>query len=428
MKKNIATLFAAMATALAASAQSGTNSPYSQYGLGVLSEQAQGFNRGMNGLGLGLRQSDQVNMLNPASYSAVDSLTMIFDMGLSGQVTNFKEGNRKLNANNADFEYAVAAFRLMKNVGCSFGIVPFSNIGYNYSSTTTVGASSTTTTEAHTGSGGVRQVYLGVGAKLFKGLSIGVNGSYLWGDYDRSLTISSNDAYVNTITKQYAVSIHSYKLDFGLQYSLDLTNTDNVTLGATYSLGHNLNADPMLVTTNTNSQTSISTSDTLSVQDGLSLPHAFAVGLAWSHNRKFVVGADYSLQRWSKLAYPEFNPATGEYKATYGLLTDRHKLTVGGEWIPNWQSRKFYNRIHYRLGASYATPYFKVNGHDGPKEISISAGFGIPLLDRWNHRSFLNISGQWVKSSAKDLITENTFRINIGLTFNEGWFNKWKVN
>ena len=203
-----------MATALAASAQSGTNSPYSQYGLGVLSEQAQGFNRGMNGLGLGLRQSDQVNMLNPASYSAVDSLTMIFDMGLSGQVTNFKEGNRKLNANNADFEYAVAAFRLMKNVGCSFGIVPFSNIGYNYSSTTTVGASSTTTTEAHTGSGGVRQVYLGVGAKLFKGLSIGVNGSYLWGDYDRSLTISSNDAYVNTITKQYAVSIHSYKLDF----------------------------------------------------------------------------------------------------------------------------------------------------------------------------------------------------------------------
>ena len=250
-----------MATALAASAQSGTNSPYSQYGLGVLSEQAQGFNRGMNGLGLGLRQSDQVNMLNPASYSAVDSLTMIFDMGLSGQVTNFKEGNRKLNANNADFEYAVAAFRLMKNVGCSFGIVPFSNIGYNYSSTTTVGASSTTTTEAHTGSGGVRQVYLGVGAKLFKGLSIGVNGSYLWGDYDRSLTISSNDAYVNTITKQYAVSIHSYKLDFGLQYSLDLTNTDNVTLGATYSLGHNLNADPMLVTTNTNSQTSISTSD-----------------------------------------------------------------------------------------------------------------------------------------------------------------------
>jgi hypothetical protein len=25
------------------------------------------------------------------------------------------------------------------------------------------------------------------------------------------------------------------------------------------------------------------------------------------------------------------------------------------------------------------------------------------------------------------MITENTFRINIGMTFNERWFAKWKV-
>ena len=48
---------------LGASAQSGTNSPYSQYGLGILSDQSQGFNRGMNGLGIGLRIGNQVNYL-----------------------------------------------------------------------------------------------------------------------------------------------------------------------------------------------------------------------------------------------------------------------------------------------------------------------------------------------------------------------------
>ena len=80
--------------AIQATAQSGTNSPYSQYGLGVLSDQSQGFNRGMNGLALGMRNGDQVNFLNPASYSAVDSLTMVFDVGLSGQLTNFKEGGK----------------------------------------------------------------------------------------------------------------------------------------------------------------------------------------------------------------------------------------------------------------------------------------------------------------------------------------------
>lgn len=77
-------------------AQSGTKSPYSQYGLGILSDQSQGFNRGMSGLFQGFRSGNQVNMQNPASYSAVDSLSMIFDVGVSGQITNFKEGGARL--------------------------------------------------------------------------------------------------------------------------------------------------------------------------------------------------------------------------------------------------------------------------------------------------------------------------------------------
>ncbi|MDE5551288.1 MAG: hypothetical protein K2I99_08090, partial [Bacteroidaceae bacterium] len=71
---------------------------------------------------------------------------------------------------------------------------------------------------------------------------------------------------------------------------------------------------------------------------------------------------------------------------------------------------------------------YKVNGQDGPKELSVSAGFGIPLANSWNNRSVLNVSAQWVNMSADNLIRENTFRINIGLTFNERWFAKWKVD
>ena len=86
-------------------AQSGTNSPYSQYGLGILSDQSSGFNRGMNGVGLGFHEHNQVNYLNPASYSAIDSLSFIFDAGISGQITNFNERGSKVNAQNANFEY-----------------------------------------------------------------------------------------------------------------------------------------------------------------------------------------------------------------------------------------------------------------------------------------------------------------------------------
>ena len=75
-----------------------------------------------------------------------------------------------------------------------------------------------------------------------------------------------------------------------------------------------------------------------------------------------------------------------------------------------------------------ATPYLYINGKEGPKEISVSAGLGIPITNVWNNRSTLNISGQWVRMAADGLLKENSFRINLGITFNERWFMKWKVD
>ena len=147
-------------------AQSGTNSPYSQYGLGTLNDQAVGFNRGMNGLGLGFHEHNQINSLNPASYASIDSLSFIFDAGISGQITNYKEGGTKVNAKNGNFEYVVGGFRLAKHLGLSFGILPFSNIGYEYSNTAKVSnpnpdaSSSTSYVNTYSGTGGLHQIYL----------------------------------------------------------------------------------------------------------------------------------------------------------------------------------------------------------------------------------------------------------------------------
>ena len=109
------------------------------------------------------------------------------------------------------------------------------------------------------------------------------------------------------------------------------------------------------------------------------------------------------------------------------MFADRHKFTLGGGYCPLENSRNFLKRVHYRFGASYATNYLKINGVDGPKEYSVSAGFGIPVVNGYNNRSLLNISAQWVRQDSKTMITENSFRINIGLTFNERWFAKWKM-
>lgn len=412
-------------------AQSGTNSPYSQYGLGLLNEQSSGFNRGMNGLGLAFREHNQVNYINPASYSALDSLTFIFDAGLSGQITNFNENGHKINANNADFEYAVAAFRAFKHVGVSFGIVPFTNVGYNYAITDYLNDDRDVAyTNTYSGSGGIHQVYFGAGWKFLKGLSVGANISYLWGDIDRSVINSYSDGSINTLSKYYTASVKSYKLDVGLQYQLALDKKNALAIGLTYGLGHKLGTDPTCNIISTNTMTAVADTASFTVNNGLEIPTSFGAGVMWNHANKLKLGADFSYQQWGSLQYPVYRVVNDEprYELTDDYYKDRYKVTVGGEFCNDEMSRRFFDRIRFRAGVSYATSYYKINGLDGPDEISASIGFGIPIVNAYNNRSVLNISGQWVHSAANGLLTENTFRINIGITFNERWFMKWKVD
>ena len=71
--------------------------------------------------------------------------------------------------------------------------------------------------------------------------------------------------------------------------------------------------------------------------------------------------------------------------------------------------------------------YTKVNGNDAAKEYSVSAGFGLPIF---RSKSMLNISGQYIKVSpkVKGMLEENSLRVNVGITFNEDWFRKYKVD
>lgn len=414
------------ATVNGAWAQGGTNSPYSQFGIGALSDQSQSMSRGMNGVGYGLRQGNNVNTLNPASYSGVDSLTMLFDMGVSGQFTHYEEGKLKRNASLASFEYVVGSFRAWKNVGVSFGLLPYSSVGYEYS-TSSRDQNLGQLTESFTGSGGLHEVFLGFGWRLMKPLSIGVNAGYLWGSIDRSV-LPDADATANSLRKNYSTSVSNYKLDIGAQWVQPIGRFDRLTLGAVVGLGHNLKNDAEMTIVSTNQLSNSSDTTALKLTDAYELPMSFGVGAAYQHAGKLTLAADFTLDKWGDVKFPTF---TGnEYKLQSGLLKDRMKINVGLDWLPNpsQMGGRFLEHVHYRLGAGYATPYYYINGKEGPKELSFSAGFGIPIVNMHNNRSVLNISGQWVRSSATDFLTENYFRINIGVTFNERWFMKWKVD
>ena len=415
--------------ALVAMAQTSTNSPYTRYGFGQLSDQSFASGKAMGGIGYGLRNGLQINATNPASYSAVDSLTFLFDAGMSLQNANFKENGTKTNAKNSSLDYLAMQFRLAEGLGFTAGFLPYSSVGYKMSTTSDISedqfGNEISGLSSHNGTGGLQQVFIGLGYEVLKNLSVGANFYYVYGDIAHTISTTFNNTNAFTSLWSEEVSVKDLKIDFGAQYTQKLGKKHAVTLGAVYSLGKDMNSDAYRYLEKYNGKTLLTqTIDTLSNVCGM--PHTLGVGLTYTYSNRLTVGLDYTLQKWADVKFPN-TVEDKQFLVQEGLFTDRKKVSFGAEYIPNPVSRSYLSRIRYRIGAHYADPYAKVDGKEGAREYGASFGFGFPLFQS---KSILNVSGQYVKVSpkVKGMLEENYLKVNVGLTFNERWFMKWKVD
>lgn len=412
MNKRILAILLIMFSVIGAMADNGINSPYSRYGVGVLADQSLGTNRQMGGLGYALRSHRFVNLKNPASFSTADTLTMLFEAGFSMQNVNFKEGNKRINAKNASFDYVAMQFRLCKGLGMSAGFLPYSNVGYSFSTTSSQGTNEVHS-ETYNGTGGLYQPYIGLGWKPFSWIAAGVTGSYIYGDITHQVV--SEFANSTNRSKTYNAIIRNYKVDFGVQFMSKLAAKHHLTLGATYSLGHDMNAKATLTET-----TSDATNET-SIPSGFVLPNTYGGGFAYKYDDQWTIGADYTYEQWSAATFFDAI-STG---------TDRSKISIGVEYSPKELSKNLLKMMSYRAGIHYAQPYTRINGREGCDEYGISAGVSVPFYNNNNSYSHgtLHISGQFIhlRPRSAGLITENYLRINIGITFNESWFMKLRV-
>ena len=167
--------FLAAAAASGLSAQNVT-SPYSKFGYGLLGDNATSAQRQMGGVGYAMRSGRQVNVMNPAAYAAMDSLTFLFDMGVDLSLYWREDANGKDRDWGGGLDYLTIQFPVSKIIGVSAGLLPYSSVGYAFGSEIDNGAAS------HQGSGGLNQFYLGAGIMPVKNLSVGFNVSYLFGN------------------------------------------------------------------------------------------------------------------------------------------------------------------------------------------------------------------------------------------------------
>jgi len=154
--------------------------------------------------------------------------------------------------------------------------------------------------------------------------------------------------------------------------------------------------------------------DTTTYDDDFGLPMTIGVGFNYTFDSKLTIAADYMMQQWGDALF--FGKSDS--------LSNRTKISLGAEYIPNPRGNKYTDRIRYRAGLNLHDPYYKLTGSAPVKNFGISFGVGLPLR---TGNTMINASVEYGKVGEKALFREDYFKITFNATFNESWFFKRKL-
>lgn len=396
--------------------------PYSMYGYGILSDHATSMQRQMGSVGYAMNSGRQINVMNPASYAAIDSLTFLFDMGADVTLLWQKEGNVKKRSTGGGLDYVTMQFPLSKYIGGSIGLLPYSSVGYAFGNDIKFGAME------NQGSGGINQAYIGIAGKI-KGFSVGLNVAYSFGNI-------VNDVYATPTTAgqsltEHVMQIRDWDINLGVQYNANLSRTDRLTVGLTYTPKKSLHGKTWVTKQLLTEASSLDTVAYMNMAGKYYTPSSFGAGVSYRHERTsyWMVEADVTLQQWADAEYSPLYKRnmehTTENMVFKGMKFDnRTRYAVGGEIIPNLRGN-YIQRMTYRIGAYYTQDYLNINGNQ-VREYGATCGFGFNAPEG---KTMINLGLEWKRRAAHPmrLIAENYFNITVGINFNEVWFWQRKI-
>ena len=241
-----------------------TVSPYSRFGLGDFEMNGSIINSGMGGGGIGMRNDSLIpqyfNFANPASLSSNKFVS--YEVSLLSNTVQLQNTTEKAIFNRTTLGNFSLAFPVAKWWGAGFGLVPYSSVGYNVSTSDSL-AGIGPVTYKYEGSGGVNEVFLSNGFRPFAGvprhyllsekyanlkqagdtaamkkqvarknalanISLGVQTSYLFGSLNntrRDIFPDSMNTYNTKITKR--TLFRDVYFNYGIQYSYRLKKSLN---------------------------------------------------------------------------------------------------------------------------------------------------------------------------------------------------------
>ena len=413
LKKLVLVLF--VFCGLSAFAQLGTSSPYSRFGLGDLQGNAFPVYNALGGGVTALSSSNSVNPSNPASYTSFRANSFLFSTGGLHKTTQIESSTDKQVANNSAFSHLTIAFPISSKLGASFGMLPFSNIGYTLNARDTLVSADM----IYTGDGGLSKIYFGGAYEPFKGFSVGMNASYLFGGLNRRKKLDYDDESFFDSRSNSSINLKGYYYELGLMYKKELANDKELSFGLT------ANNNSTLRTKRTNIVETISgdyeiVKDTASniVEWGeVTLPRYISTGLTYRDGEKWLLVADYSMQNWADYTL------LGESDD----LSNSMRLSGGLQYTPEFNSvTKYYKRMQYRLGAAYSNTPLTWNDTQ-LKEMSVSFGFGIPVRkSRTKYDVSLSLGQRGTTDNS--LIKEQFVKFGLSVSYDGIWFVKRKYD
>lgn len=402
-------------------------SPYTMYGLGELQQGGSAEYVSMGGIGVAVRESYSFNYANPASLSAIPQRSAIMNFG--GQLKNIysRTNTSKTSYNSANLHDFGFAFPLARGVGLGVALLPYSSIGY-YNVVTkhsdpildNIGQAVYT----YDGDGGVSQLQAGLGVKITRGLSLGVNMHYYFGSMNRYYNAviypmlgGSNYRSVSSTDVSYVSAITG---EIGAQYQFRVGKESSLTIGATYQTAARTQVEANRLQT-IQSNLSLDTVSFFQGKESLIIPEKFSVGVHYQ-SEKLGFGVDYIQQDWRDSF--TVKPGSPESLSVY------REVRAGISYTPNRiDIRSFLKRWTYKAGVRYGTSYMNFGGQQ-INDCAVTVGLDIPL--RRGSISKVTVGAEVGSrgTTRNNMVQETYFRVVAGLTLfgDDMWFTRVKFD
>lgn len=385
---------------LSATAQVSINSPYTRFGIGLLTTPLNTNFSGMGGASVAKFDAGTLNFSNPAFFSTLNETTFQANVFAKQSVLTTTEGQSKFLGGQIG-EIGVGFKRNGGKWGFGLGINPESTVGYKYANTTVLN-DSVSTANSFEGTGGINKLQMGLGRTfLFKRdsishvshtLSVGATLDYRFGSIvqiDR-INFQNTTMYNSRITNRKSVSDANFT--FGVHYAVPLfkrevnnkaTRTTWLHLGATYEMQNQVHLTIQDLRQSTKyiggvEYTVLTVIDSTYTNYSYYLPQRVNLGGSIDHEMRssgrLGISASYAVQKWSSLS-----SKNDIIRASNQSFHDATDLRVGIDFVPNTTGGEntIFGRTTYRIGMANSACYIGVDGHQLVRK-AITGGLQMP--------------------------------------------------